>query len=271
LEIEILGPLVVRVGGSQVRLGPTLRVLMLALLCARGGLVPAARLADMLSETGTPRAVPATLRSHVSHLRRALSDAGGFDEGRPRPVSLLTDKIGGSTAYALRVHHDRIDASRFEVGVTAGMRELHQGRFDAASEMLAAAVSMRRGQPLADVADRAFAQAEIVRLEGSYRAARLARVQADVQRGLHRAVIGELEAMTGAWPDDEMVSLLLVICLYRSGRSADAARVCRAAIEVILGHGLDSRRLAALQLDVLSGTLPSVGLPHMPTIPGPAI
>jgi len=182
-------------------------------------------------------------------------------------MSLLTDNVGGSTAYALRVHSERVDASRFEAGVADGMREFHHGRFDTASEVLRAAVSMRRGKPLADVADRAFAQAEIVRLEGSYRVALLARVQADVQRGLHRTVIGELEVMADLWPDDEMVSLLLVICLYRSGRSAEAARACRAAIEVTLEHGLDPRRLAALQLDVLSSSLPSAGLPHMPSAP----
>jgi DNA-binding SARP family transcriptional activator len=221
----------------------------------------------MLSETGTSRSAPATLRSHVSHLRRALSDAAGVEHGRPSAVSLLTDNVGGSTAYAFRVHSDRVDASRFEAGVAAGMRELHHGRFDSASEMLRAAVSLRRGQPLADVADRAFAQDEIVRLEGSYRTARLARVQADVQRGLHRTVIGELAAMADSWPDDEMVSLVLVICLYRSGRLAEAARVCRAAIETTLEHGLDPRRLTALQLDVLSGSLPSAGLPHMPSAP----
>jgi len=267
VDIEILGPLVVRVGGQQVRLGPALRVLLLALLCAGGDLVPAARLAGMLSETGMSRNAPATLRSHVSHLRRALSDATGLEHGRTPTVSLLTDNVGGSTAYSLRVHSDRVDASRFEAGVAAGMRELHHGRFDSASEMLRSAVSLRRGKPLADVADRAFAQAEIARLEGSYRTASLAQVQADVQRGLHRTVIGELQSMTDLWPDDEMVSLLLVICLYRSGRSAEAARVCRAAIEITLEHGLDPRRLTALQLDVLSGSLPPAGLPHMPSAP----
>lgn len=267
MDIEILGPLIVRAGGRQVRLGPALRVLLLALLCARGDLIPAGRLAGMLSETGTPEGAPATLRSHVSHLRRALADAGGQEHGRPPAVSLVTDQLGASTAYALRVDDGRIDATRFEADIAAGMRELHHGRFDTASEILRGAMSLRRGQPLADVADRAFAQGEIARLESSYRTAQLARVQADVQRGLHRTVIGELEAMTRAWPDDEIVSLLLVICLYRSGRSAEAARACRTAIETALEYGLDSRRLTALQLDVLSGSLPPAGLPHMPSAP----
>jgi DNA-binding SARP family transcriptional activator len=266
-DLEILGPLVVRVGGRQIRLGPMLRILLLGLLCAGGDLVPASRLASLLSETGKAQSSPATLRSHVSHLRRALS---GVDEtgGRKYPPVLVTDQVGGSTAYALRVHTDHIDASRFERAVLNGIRQLHNGNFEFAGEELGAAMDLWRGQPLADVADHAFAQDEIRRLEGMHRAALVGRFQADIQRGLYRAVIGELESMARLWPHDEEIRVLLVICLYRSGRSAEAAQACRAAVAAALEHGLDSPRLTALQFDVLSGSLSAVGLPHMPSVPG---
>jgi hypothetical protein len=77
VELEVLGPLVVWARGRQLRLGPALRVLLLCLLCADGELVLAGRLAGLLSETGSPGGSPATLLSHVSHLRRAISDATG--------------------------------------------------------------------------------------------------------------------------------------------------------------------------------------------------
>jgi DNA-binding SARP family transcriptional activator len=256
----------VRTGGTQVRLGPTLRVLLLSLLCAHGDLVPTDRLAALLSETGGAQCSPVTLRSHISHLRRALSGAEGTGNGQHPPV-LVTDRVGRSAAYALRVHPDRIDARRFDHDVSVGIRELHGGDFERAGETLRAAVSLWRGQPLADVADRPFAQAEIRYLESIYRAAVVTRLQADVQRGLYRAVIGELEAMTARWPDDEEVRVLLVICLYRSGRAAEAAQACRAAVEAALEHGLDSRRLAVLQHDVLTGSLPGAGLPYLPAAP----
>lgn len=156
---------------------------------------------------------------------------------------------------------DRVDATQFERADAAGIGELHSGNFEQASQMLREATSLRRGQPSADAAGRAFAQAEIRRLESAYRAAVIARVQADVQRGLHGATIGELEELSARWPDDEAVRELLVVCLYRSGRMAEAAQACRAAIEMALEHGLDSRRLAALQRDVLTGSLAEPGLP----------
>lgn len=209
---------------------------------------------------------PATLRSHVSHLRRALNGSEGTGTSSHPPV-LVTDRVGGSAAYALRVHADRIDASRFERDVAAGIRELHSGHFDRAGEILQEAVLLWRGQPLADAAGRPFAQAEIRRLGSTYRAAIIARLQADVQRGLYLAVIGELEAMTALWPDDETVRVLLVICLYRSGRPTEAAQACRAAVEAALEYGLDSRRLAALQREVLTGSLPAAGLPYLPAAP----
>jgi hypothetical protein len=96
MDLEILGPLVVRVGGRQIRLGPTLRILLLGLVCARGDLIPAARLGQMLSVTdGVQRGSAATLRSHISHLRRALVDAETLRDGPASPV-LITDKVGGS-------------------------------------------------------------------------------------------------------------------------------------------------------------------------------
>jgi DNA-binding SARP family transcriptional activator len=102
-------------------------------------------------------------------------------------------------------------------------------------------------------------------LRGTYRAALVARVDADAQCGRHRSIIGELEALADQWPDDEAVRVLLVTCLYRSGRTAEAARACRAAIEFTLDHGLESRRLATLQVEVLTGSLqipdPAVALP----------
>jgi hypothetical protein len=67
--------------------------------------------------------------------------------------------------------------------------------------------------------------------------------------------VGELQSLVERWPDDEELRVLLVTCLYRGGRTLEAARACRAAVEFTVEHGLESRRLAALQMDVLTGTL----------------
>jgi DNA-binding SARP family transcriptional activator len=266
VDLEVLGPLVVRVGGEPVRLGPTLRILLLGLLCAQENFVPASRLAGLISETGTPQGSPATLRSHVSHLRRALGDVYSTQASGGGDPVIVTNHVGGAAAYALRVDAERVDASRFVRDVTTAICELKTGSLERAPKMLRRAISLWRGQPLADAANRAFAQAEIKRLEGTYRAAIIARIQADVTCGLHRAVIGELQALTATWPEDEAVRVLLVICLYRSGRSAEASQACRAAVQFALDHGLEPHGFSALQRDVLSRSLPDAGLPHVPMV-----
>jgi DNA-binding SARP family transcriptional activator len=135
------------------------------------------------------------------------------------------------------------------------MGELRSGDAGRAAVTLRAALALRRGEPLADVAGHSFAQAEIRRLEAVHRAALVARVRADVWCGLGLSVIGELQSLVERWPDDEDLRVLLVTGLYRSGRTAEAARACRAAVEFTVEHGLESRRLAALQMEVLAGTL----------------
>lgn len=261
VELGFLGPLVLVVDGEPVGLGPVLSVLMLALACAQGKLLPVARLGELLAEPdGVPTAA-ATVRSHVSHLRRALGDSQS--QGRESKV-LISGKVGGAAAYALRPAAIETDKSRFEWAVREGRSELREGNFPVAAQRLRAALSLWRGDPLIDAGERPFARDCIGHLREVHRLALLARVAADIGAGCHRDVLDELDRMARTWPDDEDVRALHAIALYRSGRPAGAAAACREAIRAARAHGLDSPRLHALQRDVLKGTLAGTGLPHLP-------
>jgi DNA-binding SARP family transcriptional activator len=72
IELGILGSLMLRLDGEEVRLGPSLRMLVLALLCARGASVPVGRLGVLLAEPDGKPVSGATVRSHVSHLRKVI-------------------------------------------------------------------------------------------------------------------------------------------------------------------------------------------------------
>ncbi len=122
--------------------------------------------------------------------------------------------------------------------------------------MLTAARALWRGRPLPEVADRPFAVTEIRRLQELRRAAWSSWAEAQVRLGAHREVTGELEAMVALWPDDEGLRRLLVISLHRSGRAADAVRVCRDGILQALSQGLDPGGLKELQRQLLSGAGP---------------
>jgi DNA-binding SARP family transcriptional activator len=261
IELGILGPLVLRLNDEEVGLGPSLRVLVLALLCARGVPVPVARLGVLLAQPGATPIAEATVRSHVSHLRRVIGDGHSRGKG---PKVLVSARVGGAVAYAMRHEAIDTDAARFDVEVGEGESGLRKADYALAGVVLAGALSRWRGAPLADADGRPYARDWAAHLQDQRRHAVVLRAAARIGAAEHATVSGELERMVARWPDDEIVRALHAIALYRAGRPAKAAAACRDAIRAAQSHGLDSPRLHALQRDVLNGTLPEFGLPHTP-------
>lgn len=247
-ELQVLGSLRLLIGAAPVPMGPVQRVLLICLWLAGREVVPSFRLASMVWNDKRPDDPQVTLRSHVHHLRRAMNAAGGCTSARS---TLVTERVGSAFGYALRLPHEAADAARFERLAEEGRKTLAESKPTNAVATLSHALGLWRGQPLADVADRSFAAPEIRRLEGLYRAATTAKLEAEVRLGLYRESIGELEALLMRWPDDEGLRALLVTCLCQVGRSADAARACRAGIELALDEGLDVSGLQSLQRKVL--------------------
>ena len=264
IELRILGALVLRLDGEEVSLGPALRVLVLALLCARGAPVPVGRLGVLLAEPGGKPVSEATVRSHVSHLRKVIGDGQGNGQGPREPKVLVSAKVGGAVAYALRREVVDTDAARFDREVDEGEAELRDGNYVSAAGALAGALSLWRGAPLADAGGRPYARGWAAHLHDRRRHALVLRAAASVGGLEHGRVAGKLQEMAARWPDDEIVCALHVITLYRSGRPSRAATACQDAIRATQSRGLDSPRLHALQRDVLNGTLPDAGLPHLP-------
>jgi DNA-binding SARP family transcriptional activator len=251
IDLRVLGPLELIVSGRPVRLGPVQRVLLLCLWLALGQVVPAARLRDLVWAGSAPAGWQATLRSHVCHLRRAIGETAVSEAAG---AVLVTERVGVDFGYALRISAGAVDAVRFERLEGEGRRALGVARYAAAAALLGDALTLWRGRPLSDLGEQPCAVPEIRRLEGLHRAARMARLEAESQLGLHREVTGELEAMLARWPADEGLRRLLVACLCRSGRWEDAATACRDGIDLAMEQGLDLTALQALQHAVLHGS-----------------
>ena len=76
--IQILGPLSLRVDGSDVSVpGSRRRALLAALARAKGRVVGIDRLVDTLWPDDPPANAAQALHSHVSRIRRQLGPAGG--------------------------------------------------------------------------------------------------------------------------------------------------------------------------------------------------
>jgi predicted ATPase/DNA-binding SARP family transcriptional activator len=210
VEFRILGSVEVDNSGLAVDLGGLReRTLLARLLLAAGQVVSADRLADDLWAGEPPPHSMATLRVYISRLRRALGPAAG---------TLVTQPPG----YRLQVKAGQLDASRFEHLVSVARRDLDDGEAAAAAAGLRAALGLWRGPALSDVADFAFAQADVARLEEARLAATEDRVEADLACGRHAWLTGELDGLAAAHPLRERLCGQRMIALYRCGRQADA-------------------------------------------------
>ena len=124
-------------------------------------------------------------------------------------------------------------------------------------------------RPLADLAD-AFAPGEVSRLEEMRFAALEDRIEADLERGRHAEVIGELERLVAEEPLRERPRAQLMLALYRSGRQAEALDAYQAA-RPGRGGGIEpGRELKELQAAILEQDprSPARGRGTAATVPG---
>ncbi|RKE17707.1 BTAD domain-containing putative transcriptional regulator [Streptomyces sp. TLI_171] len=243
MRIGILGPLALWDGaGRAVEVsGLRLRSLLVRLAVAEGRAVAPDRLVEDLWGDAPPAAPANALQTLVSRLR-AL---GGRE--------LVAAVPGG---YRLGVAAERIDAVEFERLV------LSARAVDAPAERVAVlrrALALWRGPALAELADAGYASAAAARLEELRLTAVESRVEAELDLGEGRYLVGELEALTAAHPLRERLSGQLMRALVAAGRRAAALEVYGSTRRELADRlGVDpSPELTAVQLAVLRDELPT--------------
>jgi DNA-binding SARP family transcriptional activator len=214
VEFSLLGPFEVRRAGRPVALAGAKQRALLALLALHPNeVLSAARLVDELWGDEAPDTAASALQVYVSQLRKALEPDGP-------PYTVLVTRPPG---YMLAVGAGERDIDRFSDLVQAA----REGDASAAAETLREALALWRGPPLADLAYESFAQTEAVRLEELRLEALEGRIEADLDAGRHRELVGELEALTVGHPLRERLRGQLMLALYRSGRQAEALEAYR--------------------------------------------
>ncbi|NAS25707.1 AAA family ATPase [Herbidospora sp. NEAU-GS84] len=259
MDVRVLGPIEVVVAGRPAVLtAPKERMLLALLVLAVGGPVERDVLVDRIwGESAAPEAM-ASLYTYVSHLRRVL------EPGRPprTPSSVL---VLGPAGYELRVEPGHVDEHRFLALVAAAEQAMAGGDHEEAERAAAAALTLWRGEPYADLRDLEHVAAARARLLEARDRARELRVDAAIAQGRHAEVIGELDALTRDHPMRERLWALRALALYRSGRQADALDTVRAARRVLAEElGLDpGDELRQVEQDILRQS-PSLRPPVVP-------
>ena len=221
LEFHVLGALeIVAPDGDRIVVSsPKQRALLLYLLVNRGQVCSADRILDAVWEEDTPTIK--ALQFHLSKLRDVLEPrrARGSDG-----TVIATTPAG----YVIDPASITLDADRFERDV-ADAFQVAEDNPQRASAELAVALDMWNGLALSDVSYLTFAQLEAQRLEELKLESLERRIALDIELGSARELTGELEVLVREYPFREPFWGQLMLCLYRSGRQAEALRVYQEA------------------------------------------
>lgn len=245
MRIELLGPVVAVAGdGAPVELGGTrVRALLARLALAGGEVVSVDALLDGLwGENASGDGVNA-LHALVHRLRKALGQAG------------LVETVAGG--YRLNVAAEHVNALRFEELAKRGGRELARGDAQRAASLLNEALTLWRGDALADVRTIPFAATAGARLDELRVGATEDRFDAELLLGHHTEILVDVEAAAVAHPLRERLAGLRMRALHAVGRQSDALAVFEQVRETLADElGVDpSEELRRTHLAVLRGEL----------------
>ncbi|WP_329395534.1 AfsR/SARP family transcriptional regulator [Streptomyces melanogenes] len=241
----MLGSLGIQIGGTVVPGGPPQQQATLAALALRSGhVVPLHELMSAVWGEAAPGSAVMILRTYVWRLRKIL-ESGGCD---PQALASVND------GYRLAVPPESVDAFRAERLAADAARAGEAGRHDEAAALLAEAVGLWRGEPLAGVPGP-FAEQQRSRLSELRRQLLEERFALDLLLGRHTQVIPELTAFIAEQPLRERLYGFLMRALYAAGRQGDALAVFGTAREVLATElGLDpGPELRTLHQRILAG------------------
>jgi DNA-binding SARP family transcriptional activator len=219
----ILGPLLVHDGDSVVSVpAARQRVLLAALLFRAQTAVSADALAEMMWDGMPPAGAVTTLRSHVMRLRRVLGPAAG---------ARVVTKYPG---YLLEVREEEVDLLRFARLCREGGAAVRACEWARAAGLLAEALGLWRGDPLADIPSDLLRRDELPTLEQLRLQAVEWQMDAGLHLGGHAELMPELHALAARHPLRERFHAQLMLALYRCGRQAEALEAYRRARAVLV-------------------------------------
>ena len=247
MDFQILGPIHVSDADRIVDLGsPKQRCVLASLLLRANQVVSLDRLIDDVWGELPPLDPMAAIHAYVSRLRRALEP----DRPAGSKESML---VRAPPGYRLDTAVDAVDSRRFERLVHEGSHALEHGDAQFAAGLLERALSLWRGEALADLRGAEFVRAEATRLDQIRLRTLEELFEAQLALGRHESVVAEAGRVLAAHPYRERLRGQLMLALYRCHRQVDALRVYSEGRTVLAEElGLElSPRLQQLEDDIL--------------------
>ncbi|MFY1654455.1 AfsR/SARP family transcriptional regulator [Solwaraspora sp. WMMB762] len=219
LRFNLLGVVRGRRGSVDLDMGsPQQQALLVVLLLRPGQAVSAAVLMEALWGDDPPVTATKSLRTYAWRWRKVLEN----DVAEPRLLTTVGD------GYRLEVPEDAVDVRYAEALARRARRARRAGDARSARTMLAEALALFNGEPLAGVPGP-FAQRHRRRLSELHLDLLEARLALDIDLGRASWCVPELRALTDENPLRESLIVLLIRALHASGRTGEAAAVFPAA------------------------------------------
>ncbi|MDX2681999.1 AfsR/SARP family transcriptional regulator [Streptomyces sp. NY05-11A] len=227
MEISLLGPMVVRSGGHELRVSaPRQRIVLATLVLNAKKVVPVQTLARFVWDGTPPPSATATIRTYVMRLRQSLGPHGG---------SRIITRAPG---YLIEMEEDETDLGRFQAHRRTAQSLAEGGALPQAVEQLRAALALWRHEPLMDVPSHTLQELEGCHLEKLHLQTFTWRVDLDLALGRHAEILPELWRLGREHPLHEGLIGRLMLALSRSGQQTEALdlfRRTRAALVDQLG------------------------------------
>jgi predicted ATPase/DNA-binding SARP family transcriptional activator len=243
VDIRVLGPLEVVLEGrlAEVR-GRRERVVLALLAVEVGRPVAVQRLGELLWGDDPPRSADKSLQTFVSRLRHVLGDVPDRLVRRER-------------SYVLDLPTEATDLGRFRLLVASATKASSAGDAEAEVDALLAALTLWRGEHLADLGSTAAASAVGQLIQRGRSAAVEALVTARLSLGDLDAALADVEAELVRHPDHEPLWALLMRAHAAAGRPAASLEAYERARRWLADElGLDpSPSLTDLHARVLRG------------------
>lgn len=231
-RFSVLGPVEIHWNGAEIApTAPKLLQSLAMVVLGAGRVVHTESIIHELWPNGAPKSARTAVQTYICQLRRMFESRGLAQDGD----DVLVTKAPG---YLLRVDPARVDVFQFQRLRQNGREALDRHRYDAAARAFRAALALWSGPPLANVMCGPRLSAYAVDLQEQRRNTQHLRIQAEMEVGLHRELIGELRSLVAANPLDEGLRGQLMRVLDRSGRRGDALdayRHLRGALNEELG------------------------------------
>lgn len=249
-RFRILGSL--RVDGDEpVQVTARRQQVVLALLLLNGNrTVTLDTLFDAIWDGDPPETARAQVQTCVSALRRAMLGAGLGERIRVRD--------GG---YAIEVGKTELDLLVYERLVVRGRAAAANDQPAAARAAFREALSLCRGEPLTGINSDAL-RAHRVRIGERQVEVLEDCIDAELQLGRHREVVGEVSTLLTEHPLRERLAGQLMTALYRCGRQAEALAVYRLLRQRFVEElGLEPGPFASqVHQEILNGALAGVAV-----------